>query len=116
MYPPKSSFRSKDRLIYAECPNCRVEAWRTKTTFTCPKCKMDVGTYIFEILKFHYPEITKKEVFDIPKREKMFSPFLKFLVPEEEYIKDMEAGFPMAIDFASPAIYGDEEGAGVIHG
>lgn len=49
--------------IYIKCPNCDVTPIEMRNTYVCPRCGKDVGKYVQSTLQFHFPDLTRKDIF-----------------------------------------------------
>ena len=49
--------------VVMNCPECGVPAVRSKESYICPECLMDVGEYVEETLSYHFPEVKKRDIY-----------------------------------------------------
>lgn len=58
--------------IILKCPECGLQAVRKVDSFVCPKCLIDVGQYVEDVLTCSFPELSHKNIFE-SKKERDFS-------------------------------------------
>ena len=59
--------------VAMRCPEHDAPVVMRNHLFVCPVCRMDVGKYCEDVLKYHFPEITKRDVYGNNKPEKQHS-------------------------------------------
>lgn len=55
--------------IVMNCPECNIHAVRKGMSFCCPKCLMDVGAYVEDVMRFHFPKVRKADIYGWNRRD-----------------------------------------------
>jgi hypothetical protein len=50
-------------FIEMNCPVCDIPAVHSKDSMVCPKCLMDVGGYVEDVLGFHFPDVRLEDIY-----------------------------------------------------
>lgn len=91
--------------IVLRCPDCGASAVRKGVSFCCPKCTMDVGAYVEDVMRIHFPKVKKADIYGWDKKE------IKndyYGLPDSYYEKMLGVSIPDPVpDYQTKDIYID---------